>query len=308
MLAQLDAHTEGVSSLSVSCVRNLLVSTSGDKTAALWDLQTYTKLGCLSAHSDSVNNSLFANENCLVTCSDDRSVCVWDLRNLGQPSARICSFKDGVNKVITSCDGQLLISAVDDGLVHIHDFSGQEVDRFWVATNTVNDLILDPTNSSVLLTCSEDRAVRSWRLGVSSDANVEDRLIASFDEFENPVNHIGLRNGWLYAACSECVFSSECCDGQFGSSARVFSCHSDYIRGIDFYHEDMFTISDDTTVIQWGLTNCEPIRRLKVHDDFSMAMTIGCNAVGEDLLITGCESGQVRVWKLPFQTEAFRNE
>lgn len=323
MIQQIEAHSEGITSLQCDLSGNILCSTSSDKCANLWDLRTFQGIGSVKGHSDTVNFSMFSDDgNTLLTCSDDKTVAVWDGRQLGEPTLVIRGFRDGVNKFLLSEINSALciVSAVDDGYVYINKVTdGSLHDCFWAATNTLNDLLMDPSDNSILLTCSEDCSVRTWQLGelpprienkVEEDdetAQGPERLIASLDEFENPINHIVLHDGWLFAACAECVFSTEYSGGHFGSSARAFSCHADYVRGIEFLGDTMFTTSDDATVVEWCSTTCEPRRQLKVHDTFTMALTStrGLIANSERTLITGCEDGIIRFWSLPFQTEPF---
>jgi WD40 repeat protein len=325
MIRQIAAHTEGITSLQCDPTGNVLCSTSSDKCANLWDLRSFCSVGSLKGHTDTVNYSIFCNDgNTLITCSDDKTVAVWDSRLLAEPTLVIRGFRDGVNKFLLSEVDNILcvVSAVDDGYVYInkaHD--GSLHDCFWAATNTLNDLLLDPSDNTILLTCSEDCSIRTWRLGelpprVENKLVVDDdsyqgpeRLIASLDEFENPVNHIALHDGWLFAACAECIFSTEYTagGGQFGSSARGFSCHSDYVRGVEFFGDTMYTTSDDATVVEWCTSTCEPRRQLKVHDTFTMAMTMtrGLVSDAQRTLVTGCEDGNIRFWSLPFVTEPF---
>ena len=314
-----NAHDSGISSLVIAPDVTTLCSTSINHTAALWDTRSFAKIADLVAHTDSVNGALFLTGGTVVaTCSDDRTVLLWDNRQLREPSTIIRGFHDGVNRMIEH-EG-LLISAADDGQVYIHSLYGTEgalapeppmVDRFWVATNTVNDVLVHPSDPTVLLTCSEDCAVRSWRLLLKPDATTDDRLIVSLDEFENPVNHMAVRQNWLFVACSECVFGMdltvEPTGNTFGSESKVFSHHNDYVRGIEFLSDSVFlTISDDTTCVEWDAVSTLPVRQIKLHDEIVMAMTVRrpSGVLGPpDMLVTGCEGGHIRFWALPFTTE-----
>lgn len=86
----------------------------------------------------------------------------------------------------------------------------------------------------------------------------------------------------------------------FGSGACSFVGHSDYIRGLEFTaNNTLLTVSDDTTAMEWNVASNEPIRVIKLHESEIMSSAI--NASG-DILATGSESGEVRLWKLPFAT------
>ncbi|RNF25803.1 uncharacterized protein Tco025E_02058 [Trypanosoma conorhini] len=356
MLASLpQAHSEVITSLQFSPHHtSVFCSTSGDDTAALWDWRQATSdraIARLRHHQGPVNHALFLqdDERALLTASDDRTIAYWDARDLSAPVGTICGFGDGINKMLrvpaphaSGGSGWLLASACDDGMVYIHSLSpenvvwqrqdqqgqgpnvantaavGTMVDRFWAATSTVNDLALSP-NQTMLLTASEDSAVRLWNIVADMRATNEDRLVASFEEFDNPVNHIAVfcsnthADGdpsppeaggcWLYAACSEFVFAVDLdpVTSAFGEGARAFMGHQDYVRGLEFIDRDtLLTVSDDATAIEWSLATAEPVRQVKLHEGLVMA---SATSAAKDVLLTGTDGGELRVWQLPFRTE-----
>ncbi|AIN98406.1 hypothetical protein LPMP_221130 [Leishmania panamensis] len=438
-----NAHTEVVTSLIFSPhvvatgEGGLLCSTSGDDTAALWDLRAGPGASQRAAHLTGhhigpVNHALFhpANPYTLLTASDDRSIGCWDLRRPDRVVGKIAGFQEGVNKMLwlpvasavcgatggSSNGDWSVVSACDDGHVYVHALtlpgSGAEsatvagtvpapqvgalVDKFRVSTSTVNDIVLAPGSTSILITASEDCALRSWSLRHTwqmTNAAVglmEDRLLATLDEFENPVNHVvvvpagliapvesqaageGLESSnsrspagaagdaeecageaaastvfprayqqahggndseddevgsgagnsgeapprravdiseaagtgcWLLAACSECVFGVNFAlrSGEFGTGARAFVGHQDYVRGLEFTSEGkLLTVSDDSTAIEWNPATTEPIRQVKLHEGLVMSSTVSPSRA---LLATGTDRGEIRVWLLPFATE-----
>ncbi|KPI89411.1 hypothetical protein ABL78_1447 [Leptomonas seymouri] len=108
---------------------------------------------------------------------------------------------------------------------------------------------------------------------------------------------------WLLAACSECVFGVDFAlrSGQFGSGTRAFVGHRDYVRGLEFTKEGtLLTVSDDSTAIEWNLSNTDPIRQVKLHEGMVMSSALSPSCT---LLATGTDGGEIRVWRLPFETE-----
>ncbi|KPA85771.1 hypothetical protein ABB37_00125 [Leptomonas pyrrhocoris] len=442
-----EAHTEVITSLMFSPhvvtgseEGGLLCSTSGDDTAALWDLRagsgTSQRAALLAGHHvGPVNHALFhpTDAHTLLTASDDRSIGCWDLRRPDKVVGKISGFQEGVNKMLwlpvasMGCGGGSgsmgsgwnVVSACDDGHVYVHAMvlpddnsaevastaAGAEVmaamgttlvpqvgalvDKFRVSTNTVNDIVLAPHSTTTLITASEDCALRSWTLRPDKQfsnttvGTMDERLLDTLDEFENPVNHLvvvppGLmgagdlsnktegwrespagagevgqddgenRRGfssenaeaedegeekdedeeergaggghthqrssagisdtagtgcWLLAACSECVFGVDFSlhSGRFGNGARSFVGHRDYVRGLEFTSEGtLLTVSDDSTVMEWNLSNSDPIRQMKLHEGMVMSSAL---SPSRTLFATGTDRGEIRVWRLPFETE-----
>ncbi|KAG8343416.1 WD domain [Trypanosoma vivax] len=355
------AHEEVVTSLQFSPYHtSIICSTSGDDTAALWDLRLDQDECCIARlvhHRQPTNHALFLESDgrLLLTASDDRTIACWDMRQLCQPVGEINGFGGGINKMLLApatvpernerSQTPLLVSACDDGSVYLHSLNlgapiaqnghgaaeipplvpaptaspsvstpvvGSLVNRFLSSTSTVNDVVLSP-NPNHLLTASEDHAVRLWCIFPTAGG-----LVTSFDEFENPVNHVAVRhheegllpsgvgrtsNCWVYAACSECVFAVDLdpSTGAFGDGARTFTGHRDYVRGLEFIGPDtLLTVSDDSTAIEWSIRTTHVVRQVRLHEGFVMA---SATSAACDLLVTGTDEGEMRVWRLPFRTE-----
>eukprot|EP00796_Vickermania_ingenoplastis_P008541 gene8541-5988_t len=347
MLSQA-THTpeEVVTSLSfIACDgQNLLVSCCGDGTASVWDYKrSMQKMVSLSGHRDAVNDALQITENSsyLLTASDDRTINGWDLRNSTTPLFTLSGFGDGVNKTIALPhdigpseyhSSSLIASACDDGIVYIHSLLGANgenslVDSFHAALHSINDIVY---HEGILITASDDYAVRSWNLPFQKEASTDQRLIESLDEFTNPVNHLGviphdvvltppsspegdLKDNmhqscatWLLAACSEIVFGTDFYipNGSFGKAVKTFQGHTDYIRGLHLSKQGtLYTVSDDTTLIEWNLHCCDPIRQVKLHDSLVMSSAM---TDSKDILATGTAEGEIRIWQLPFETECMK--
>jgi hypothetical protein len=343
-------HTEGVSSLTFTSDNRVMCSTSLDETAILWDMRSHTAMATLKAHDEAVNSCVvFNNSQSLATCSDDNTVRVWDYRRLDAPIYAMAGFRDGVNKMAVSGDSTLMYSACDDGLVYVHKAleGGEPIDKFMVAGDTVNDIVVvqvDPATaaqhdgggfSELVLTGSEDGAIRSWKGGDGvllrqmfdaahqgdeqpavpavpdsddedgeSAANLPDvftRLIQSADSFEAPVNHITTGNGIVFAAMAESVYSIalDPVTLQLTGDAQVLSGHRDYVHAVlPAANGVLYTVSDDTMLIQWDPTEGKAVRRVKLHDEMVMAA-----ALGDDVLASGCEDSSIRIWQLPLTTE-----
>ena len=305
----------GISSLQISPDQLTLCSTSLDGTATLWDLHTQQQIATLKHHTDAVNCSLFTNDKQVMTGGDDRLVVTWDARDLSKPFHVLTGFHDGVNKMCLGASTPTLYTAADDGIVYVHGLrEGLPLElRFMVSEATANDITCIAGNPDIVLTCSEDHAIRSWKTGPVRQAEEggDDRLLDSLDAFENPVNHILLvGQKRLYAASSECAvllpFDPE--TGHFGDAETAigFVGHSDYIRGLEVAGDRLFTVSDDQTLIEWNAATGEMIRRVKLHNDMIMGMALVRDPANREQpthLVSGCEDGSIRVWNLPFATE-----
>ncbi|CCW61974.1 unnamed protein product [Phytomonas sp. EM1] len=335
-IARLWYHREPVNhALFLPDDPHLLLTASDDGRVALWDLRRHEHpLGVLSDFREGVNKVI------LLPFS-----CVPDGVDLTGSSASTF-FPPPRPRYLTA-------SACDDGMVYLHaifppsalledrlsnpdpddgeregGILGRLLDRFVVSISTVNDLVLIP-GGEILLTASEDGAVRGWRLGFppssssSASPSPSDRLLLNLDEFENPVNHLAIvPRGWMgdpqetpapAGAPFPCWVLAASSEGVFGIAlrppagapdpdVRVFVGHADYVRGIDFTPaRTLLTVADDGTAMEWGLPTAQAIRQVRLHEGLVMAAALAPDGAA---FATGSDTGEIRVWRQPFQTEA----
>jgi WD40 repeat protein len=156
---------------------------------AVYDTRAMPKCaGSFRPHGDAVNvvrwlpgAALGVDGLLLLTASDDKTICLWPLAAVGpnaQPLLRLAA-SDAVNCVTVSSDGDTLYAGCDDGSVNVysvelaraHLAQGSHepiaaVDRFLASSqDTINDIAVLNTHlyGDVLLTASEDKALRAWR-------------------------------------------------------------------------------------------------------------------------------------------------
>ena len=82
------AHGGPIKGLAHSTELNLLVSTSFDYTAVVWDTESMTELKQLIGHNAAVNTATFSPDGeWLATAGDDNQILLWAVSDLKNPSA-----------------------------------------------------------------------------------------------------------------------------------------------------------------------------------------------------------------------------
>jgi len=85
LLQSIPAHNWPIYSIQASPNQSLIATASRDKTVKIWDAETLNLLKVLDkekypqAHSHSVNNVIWLDDNRLCSAGDDRKICVWGL-------------------------------------------------------------------------------------------------------------------------------------------------------------------------------------------------------------------------------------
>jgi mitogen-activated protein kinase organizer 1 len=116
------AHGYEVLSIDVNTDNDRFVSTGGDKTVFLWDVQTAQTIRRWTGHSGRVNRGVFGGDgdSVIVTASFDGTVRVWDTKSSSyKPIMTLSDAKDSVTDVAVH-DADILAASVD-GRVRSYD-------------------------------------------------------------------------------------------------------------------------------------------------------------------------------------------
>jgi mitogen-activated protein kinase organizer 1 len=116
------AHGYEVLSLDVNSANDKFVSTGGDKTVFLWDVQTAQTVRRWTGHAGRVNRGVFGGEgdSIIATGSFDGTVRIWDTKsNAYKPIMTLSDAKDSISDVVIH-DADILAASVD-GRVRSYD-------------------------------------------------------------------------------------------------------------------------------------------------------------------------------------------
>lgn len=123
LVTKYTAHGYEVLSLAVNTANDKFVSTGGDKTVFLWDVQTAHTIRRWTGHAGRVNRGVWGGEDdgVVVTGSFDGSVKVWDVKssNSFKPIMTLADAKDAVTDV--AVQGPEIVAASVDGRVRCYD-------------------------------------------------------------------------------------------------------------------------------------------------------------------------------------------
>ncbi|KAG9193192.1 hypothetical protein G6011_03227 [Alternaria panax] len=112
------AHGYEVLSIDVNSANDKFVSTGGDKTVFLWDVQTAQTVRRWTGHAARVNRGVFGGDgdSIVVTASFDGTVRIWDIKsNAYKPIMTLSDAKDSVSDVAVH-DADILAASVDGRL------------------------------------------------------------------------------------------------------------------------------------------------------------------------------------------------
>lgn len=118
LVTKYTAHGYEVLSVSVNTDNDRFVSTGGDKTVFLWDVQTAQTVRRWTGHAGRINRGVFggAGDSLVITASFDGTVKIWDAKsNAYKPIMTLSDAKDSVTDVAVH-DADILAASVDGRL------------------------------------------------------------------------------------------------------------------------------------------------------------------------------------------------
>jgi cytochrome c len=164
------AHGGPVKGLAHSTELNLLVSTSFDYTAVVWDTESMTELKQLIGHNAAVNTATFSPDGeWLATAGDDNQILLWAVSDLKDPSAvpQPVALNGHTAKVIHlefDDASQRLLSSSWDRRVGLWDISDQSLIRFFEGhRGPVNAAQFMP-NDDQIVSAGGDGHIRLWNI------------------------------------------------------------------------------------------------------------------------------------------------
>jgi WD40 repeat protein/serine/threonine protein kinase len=116
---QLLGHAGPLSSAAFSADSRWLVTTSEDRTARLWEVQSGKLCHVLQGHLRKVTAAAFSPDGRLVvTSSDDHTARIWDTAS-GKEVLTFTGHQGLIRAVAFSPDGQIVLTAADDGVARL---------------------------------------------------------------------------------------------------------------------------------------------------------------------------------------------
>ena len=164
------AHGGPIKGLTYSEKLGLLVSTSFDYTAVVWDSGSMKELKQLIGHNAAVNTAAFSPDGrWLATGGDDNQILLWDVSTLRDPQLEpVPILLDGhTAKVVDlafSADGKHLASASWDRRVGIWDISALKLKRYLSGHQGPVNTAQFSGDGRYVYSGGADGHIRLWRL------------------------------------------------------------------------------------------------------------------------------------------------
>ena len=155
-------HDGLITSASFSPNSHMVLTTSNDKTARIWDAHSGKLSLVLTGHQGAVTHGCFSPDGQQVfTASQDRTARIYDVKT-GNPSGSLAGHTDAVSYVGVSPDGKTAVTASADRTARLWTVSnGRMLQLLGGHTAEVTSASFSIDGKTVL-TASRDQTIRAW--------------------------------------------------------------------------------------------------------------------------------------------------
>ncbi|KAL4983713.1 WD40-repeat-containing domain protein [Aspergillus falconensis] len=281
-LQTLEGHSGRVLCVAFSPNRQMLASSSSDKTVKLWDPTTGELLQTLEGHSGWVLSVAFSpNSQMLASSSNDKTIKLWD-----PTTGELLQTLEGHSgQVLFSPNGQMMASSSSDKTVNL-----------W-----------DPTTGKLLQTVEGHSG---WVLSMAFSTNSE--LLSSGETanlwdpttgelLQTLVGHYGHAQSVAFSPNSQMLASSlndktiKLWNPTTGELLQVLEGHSGEVLFVAFSPKSQMlaSSSNDKTIKLWDATTNKLEQTLKGHSDWVYSVAFSPNS---QLLASGSSDNTIKLW------------
>jgi WD40 repeat protein len=285
--AVLRGHTSFVSSVSYSRNGKLIVSSSYDHTARVWDVKTGRQLIILNGHHWTVNSAYFSPDGkTIVTASDDQTIGIWDSK-----TGQLIRFLEGhtmdVKCAVFCPDGKRIFSASGDKTIRIWDVQTGELLQIWTGHDKrVNSISFSP-DGETLVSASDDQTMCLWD-------NKTGQKLTSFKGHTGEVCYASFSPDGRRIVSASHDKTIRVWDVKTGQCIQILEGHTSQVHFVTFSPNGKHIVSAslDRTVLIWDTTNSSIIQTLEGHVD--EVHSVAFSPDGHSIVTGG--DNTVRIW------------
>jgi len=267
-IARLDQHTDDVWTIAYSSDGSILVSGSEDRTALVWDMETYEPTGVVfEPHDDWVTTvAVSPDGQTALTGSNDMKVRLWDIET-GNLLNEYAGDDGQLRSVVYTPDGTHFLAGADTGrLINIE--TGEVVQEYLGHSSRINSAAFN-SDGTLLVTGSADATIRLWETETG-------RLVRVFEGHSGQVRTVMFSDDDLTILSSAADATIRLWSIN-GLELRIFSGHDEWVNQAAFSPDGRFAVSgswDDTLKI-WHIHSVEQLIEWTNENRYVRSLT--CN-------------------------------
>jgi WD40 repeat protein/TPR repeat protein len=259
-LAVLSGHDGFLISAAFSPDGRHIVTSSGDRTARIWDAATATQLALLSGHGGGVVTAAFSPDGRrIVTASVDHTARIWDATT-GKPFAVLSGHGDHVYMAAFSPDGRRIVTASLDGTARIWDAATAQLLVVLSGHDGGVEAARFSPDGRRIVTASNDKTARIWDAATG-------RQIAVLAGHGDGLSSSAFSPDGRRIVTASGDRTARIWDAATGDSIAVLSGHGDMVLSAEFSSDGrrIVTSSEDKTARIWDTDTAKPLAVLSGH-------------------------------------------
>jgi WD40 repeat protein len=254
------AHADKVATASFSPDGRRVVTTSEDKTARVWDVETGKPITALDGHT-ALASAVFSPDGArVITASWDKTARIWDAET-GKQISILQGHNDGVVSAVFSPDGRRGLTASKDNTARVWETeTGRQITILQGHKGEVWTALFSPDGRRVL-TASYDRTARLW------DAETG-KQVTALEGHTDRVNSSRFSPDGRRVLTASWDKTARLWDAQTGEPIFVLDGHTGAVTAA--FSPDgrrVVTAPADTTARVWDTETGKPILSLQGHTD-----------------------------------------
>ncbi|MBD2462422.1 serine/threonine protein kinase [Oscillatoria sp. FACHB-1407] len=286
----LTGHTSWVTAVEISPGGQVLVSSSLDDTAKVWNLVTGELLYSLVGHSKAVNAiAISPNGKALTTGSDDYTLKTWNLQN-GVLMRTMTGHSRNVNAVVISPDGQILASGGQDRTIRLWQMgTGNSLRTLLGVGSMVKSLAISP-DGRLLVSGGFDNKIKLWSLQTGEQVGLLSGHVSTVNALAFSPDGQTLASGGKDKAIKLWNLRTK-------EAFRTLSDHTRDVNSVAFMPDGKTLVSgsSDTTIKIWDLSTGNVIDTISGHGDSVNSVDLGADG---RLIVSGSSDSTVKIWEM----------
>ena len=285
----LTGHTNMIWSVAISPDGKTLVSSSGDKTIKIWNLQTGELKTTLTGHTSMVLSvAISPDGHTLASSSWDKTIKIWNLQT-GELKTTLTGHTKELWSVAISPNGHTLASG-SGNLNNIWNLgTGQLLRTLAGHSDTIWAVAISP-DGQTLASGSKDKTIKLWNLHTGE---LRSTLIGHSDR----VRAVAISPDGQTLASGSWDKTIKLWNLQTGELLNTLVGHSGYVNSVAISPNGQLVASgsDDHTIKLWNLHTGELLSTLTGH-----LSNINCVTFNPDgkMLVSGSGDNTLKIWRL----------
>jgi WD40 repeat protein len=283
-------HTDRVWGVALSPTGRYALSTSGDRSLRLWDLQTGNVIRSYPGHPNSTHAVAFLPDGReFLSCSKNGTMRHWQTETGKQLHS--VDVHDQIFDVAVSPDGLLALSTHGGKTLRLWDLKNwREIRRFEGHTGPPQRVVFSADGRRAL-SGGWDKTIRLWDVETG-------KQLRCFEGHQAPWGGVAISPDGRLALSGGDDALVRLWDLETGKELRRFQGHKDVVNGLAFSPDGRLALSgsSDRSIRLWEVATGKELHRFDGHEGVVYSVVFSRDGL---YALSGSHDRTVRLWRLP---------